>query len=197
MFLFSQDRYFFLSGFTTYFLVLLNLGSSPVQPLLSSDTLQTTKAFFISLLISFPLFQSSCILNILIQLPQIARFFHFTVTVTCTTWFSHSRIWTRCTQLHFSLSYLLNGFNATKKGLQNGNSTLAHPFFSPFSRPPAFLYTSRSDKLQLTHYYEAHYLFRPICKKKGGWNPIKYLKQQTFNRPCDGQPHCFLFFWTC
>ncbi len=45
MFLFSKDRYFFLSGFTAYFSVLLNLGSSPVQPLLSSDTVTNHKGF--------------------------------------------------------------------------------------------------------------------------------------------------------
>lgn len=109
MFLFPQDRYFFLSGFTAYFLVLLNLGSSPVQPPLGSDTLQTTKAFFIALLISSPLFQSSCILNILIQLLQIAPFFHFTVTVTCTAWFSSAGCERGAQSSIFSLSYLLNG----------------------------------------------------------------------------------------
>ncbi len=91
MFLFSKDRYFFLSRFTTYFSVLLNLGSIPVQPLLSSDIVTNHKGFIHRPAHLFPSFQSPCILNILTQLPQIALLFHFIVTVTCAAWFS--RCW--------------------------------------------------------------------------------------------------------
>ncbi len=146
MFLFSKDRYFFLSGFTAYFSVLLNLGSSPVQPLLSSDTVTNHKGFLHRPAHLFPSF--SVFLHIKHTNTTAADSFAL-------SFYRHGHLY-RMIQLLLDLNevhaapflpwaiYLMAN---AKKRPPKWKWHINPPLFFPFSSPPAFLQTPRSDKL--------------------------------------------------